>query len=594
MEENKFILVFPSTSDKKDWLAYIDEFHRSNPESKTLDFKIGDDYENWLLAKQDEREGRNLEEGRVPSSVFFLKHEGEDRILGHISIRHSIATDFLSTVGGHIGYGIRPSERGKGYATIGLKLALEECKKLGIQKVLLTCKSSNTASRKCIERNDGKLRDKIEFRGEAFNRYDFDLEKETNMKVDTNLFKELKERGLLYQCTDEDALKKMLESGKPIALYEGTDPTADSLHIGHCVPYVIMRRFQKAGHKVYLLMGGATACIGDPSGKSDMRKIMSKEQIQSNIDKIKDTLKVFLDFEGENKAEIVNNYDWFKNLTYIDFMREIGQHFNVNEMLSSEIYDNRLKEGGLTFFEMGYMPMQAYDFVHLNEQYGCSLELGGADQWGNIAAGVKLARKLSFADGKERNMVGATNPLLLTPEGKKMGKTEKGAIWIDKDKISAYDFYQGIYQTPDSCVEMMFALFTDEPMEKVRTLIKEDIVKAKKLLCFEITKFVRGEEDAIKAREMSENLFTQGGDDAPTFEVSKADVKDGMPICDLLFATKLAPSKSEARRLIQGGAISVKGEKISDFSLKIFENDFENGSILLKKGKKSFIKVVLK
>ena len=506
----------------------------------------------------------------------------------------SIATDFLSTVGGHIGYGIRLSERGKGYATIGLKLALEECKKLGIQKVLLTCKSSNIASRKCIERNDGKLRDKIEFRGEDFNRYDFDLEKEKNMKVDTNLFKELKERGLLYQCTDEDALKKMLESGKPIAVYEGTDPTADSLHIGHCVPYVIMRRFQKAGHKVYLLMGGATACIGDPSGKSDMRKLMSKEQIQSNIDKIKDTLKVFLDFEGENKAEIVNNYDWFKNLTYIDFMRDIGQYFNVNEMMSSEIYDNRLKEGGLTFFEMGYMPMQAYDFVHLNEQYGCSLEWGGADQWGNIAAGVKLARKLSFADGKERNMVGATNPLLLTPEGKKMGKTEKGAIWIDKDKISAYDFYQGIYQTPDACVEMMFALFTDEPMEKVRALIKEDIVKAKKLLCFEITKFVRGEEDAVKAREMSENLFTQGGDDAPTFEVSKEDFKDGMPICDLLFATKLAPSKSEARRLIQGGAISVKGEKISDFSLKIFEKDFENGSILLKKGKKSFIKVVLK
>ncbi len=414
------------------------------------------------------------------------------------------------------------------------------------------------------------------------------------MKIDTNLFKELKERGLLYQCTDEEALKKMLESGKSIAVYEGTDPTADSLHIGHCVPYVIMRRFQKAGHKVYLLMGGATACIGDPSGKSDMRKLMSKEQIQSNIDKIKDTLKVFLDFEGENKAEIVNNYDWFKNLTYIDFMRDIGQFFNVNEMMSSEIYDNRLKEGGLTFFEMGYMPMQAYDFVHLNEKYGCSLEWGGADQWGNIAAGVKLARKLSFADGKERNMVGATNPLLLTPEGKKMGKTEKGAIWIDKDKISAYDFYQGIYQTPDSCVEMMFALFTDQPMERVRELIREDIVKAKKLLCYEITKFIRGEEDAIKARDMSENLFTQGGDDAPTFEVSKADVKDGMPICDLLFATKLAPSKSEARRLIQGGAISVKGEKISDFSLKIFENDFENGSILLKKGKKSFIKVVLR
>ena len=254
------------------------------------------------------------------------------------------------------------------------------------------------------------------------------------MKVDTNLFNILKERGLLYQCADEEALKKMLESGKPIALYEGTDPTADSLHIGHCVPYVIMRRFQKAGHKVYLLMGGATACIGDPSGRSEIRKIMSKEEIQKNIDSIKSSLSIFLDFEGENKAEIVNNYDWFKDISYIDFMREIGSKFNVNEMLSSEIYDNRLKDG-LTLFELGYMPMQAYDFVHLNKEKGCTLEWGGADQWGNIAAGVKLARKLSFDDGEERNMVGATNPLLLTPEGKKMGKTEKGAIRIDKDKI---------------------------------------------------------------------------------------------------------------------------------------------------------------
>lgn len=414
-------------------------------------------------------------------------------------------------------------------------------------------------------------------------------------KVDTNLFNELKERGLLYQCTDEQALKKLLESGKPIAVYEGTDPTADSLHIGHCVPYCVMRRFQKAGHKVYLLMGGATACIGDPSGRSEIRKIMSKEQIQDNIEKIKDSLKVFLDFEGENKAEIVNNYDWFKNLTYIDFMREVGALFNVNEMLSSEIYDNRLKEGGLTFFEMGYMPMQAYDFVHLNKEYNCQVEWGGADQWGNIAAGVKLARKLSFADGKERNMVGATNPLLLTPEGKKMGKTEKGAIWIDKDKISAYDFYQGIYQTPDSCVEMMFALFTDMPMKEVKQLIGQDIVKAKKVLCFEMTKFIRSEEDAIKAREMSENLFTQGGDDAPTFEVDRSRAENGINICDLLFETKLAPSKSEARRLIQGGAISVKGTKINDFALVVSLTDFdENNSLLLKKGKKSFIKVVIK
>lgn len=413
------------------------------------------------------------------------------------------------------------------------------------------------------------------------------------MKVDTNLFNILKERGLLYQCTDEEALKKMLESGNPIALYEGTDPTADSLHIGHCVPYVIMRRFQKAGHKVYLLMGGATACIGDPSGRSEIRKIMSKEEIQKNIDSIKSSLSIFLDFEGENKAEIVNNYDWFKDISYIDFMREIGSKFNVNEMLSSEIYDNRLKDG-LTLFELGYMPMQAYDFVHLNKEKGCTLEWGGADQWGNIAAGVKLARKLSFDDGEERNMVGATNPLLLTPEGKKMGKTEKGAIWIDKDKISAYDFYQGIYQTPDACVEMMFALFTDLPMNEVRQMIKEDIVSAKKTLCFEMTKFVRGEEDAISAREMSENLFTEGGDNAPIYELERNEVKEGINICDLLFRTSLAPSKSEARRLIQGGAITMAGEKVSDFSLAVTENDFENNSLLLKKGKKNFIKVVIK
>ncbi len=412
--------------------------------------------------------------------------------------------------------------------------------------------------------------------------------------VDKNLFNILKERGLLYQCTDESALKELLESGKPIALYEGTDPTADSLHIGHCVPYSILRRFQKAGHKVYLLMGGATACIGDPSGKNQIRKIMSKEQIQKNVDSIKKSLSIFLDFEGDNKAEIVNNYDWFKDISYIDFMREIGSKFNINEMLSSEIYDNRLQEGGLTLFELGYMPMQAYDFIHLNKEYNCLLEWGGADQWANIAAGVKLARKLSFDDGIERNLIGATNPLLLTPEGKKMGKTEKGAIWIDKNKISAYDFYQGIYQTPDECVEMMFALFTDLPMEQIKNYIKEDIVNAKKVLCYEITKFVRGEEDAIKAKQMSENLFAEGGNDAPTFEYSKELINQGVNICQFLFDINIAPSKSEARRLIQGGAISLKGEKINDFNINVDMSYFKNDNLLIKKGKKTFLKVVLK
>lgn len=407
-------------------------------------------------------------------------------------------------------------------------------------------------------------------------------------KVDTNLFNTLKERGLLYQCTDEEALKKMLESGAPITLYEGTDPTADSLHIGHCVPYCILRRFQKAGHKVLLLMGGATACVGDPSGRQELRKMMSKEQIAQNIEKIKHTLKVFLDFDGDNPAIIVNNADWFKDYSYIDFMRDIGVHFNVNKMLSSEIYANRIAEGGLTFFEMGYMLMQAFDFVHLNREYGCTLQYGGGDQWGNIVAGVELQRKLNFVNGTDINLIGATNPLLLTPEGKKMGKTERGAIWIDKDKISAYDFYQGVYQTPDACVEMMFALFTDVPMQEVKKLIQEDIVNAKKRLSFEVTKFVRGEDDAILAQNMSENLFANGGDDAPVVELSKAEFPMG--ICDLLFKTNLAPSKSEARRLIQGGAITFKNEKISDFALQITKEDIGEGA-LVKKGKKVFIKV---
>lgn len=405
-------------------------------------------------------------------------------------------------------------------------------------------------------------------------------------KVDTNLYNILKERGLLYQCTDEEALKKALSSGTPITLYEGTDPTMDSLHLGHCIPYCIMRRFQKAGHKVILLMGGATACIGDPSGKSEMRNIMSKQQIASNIEKIKNTLKIFLDFDGDNPAIIVNNADWFKGYDYIDFMRDIGVHFNVNKMLANELYSKRIEEGGLTFFEMGYMLMQAYDFIALNKKYGCTLQYGGADQWGNIVAGVELQRKLNFQNGTNVELIGATNPLLVTPAGVKMGKTEKGAIWLDRDKISAYDFYQGIYQTPDACVEMMFALFTDIPMPEIKSMIKTDIVQAKKRLSYEITKFVRGEADAIEAKRMSENLFTHGGDDAPKFELSKSECP--INICDLLAKTALCSSKSEARRLIEGGGISVDGEKVSSIDMMI------DKSVLLKKGKKSFIKVEIK
>lgn len=413
--------------------------------------------------------------------------------------------------------------------------------------------------------------------------------------IDTKLYQTLKERGLLYQCTDENALKEMLESGKPITLYEGSDPTADSLHIGHCVPYCILRRFQKAGHKVILLMGGATACIGDPSGKNEMRKILDKDVIQKNIERIKETLKIFLDFDGENPAIIVNNYDWFKNISYIDFMRDIGSHFNINKMLSNEIYDNRINEGGLTLFELGYMPMQAYDFIHLNREYGCTLQYGGGDQWGNIAAGVELQRKLNFQNGTNINLVGATNPLLLTPEGKKMGKTEKGAIWINKEKISAYDFYQGVYQTPDACVKMMFALFTDIDMKEVDRLISEDIVNAKKVLSYEITKFVRGEGDAKLAEEATKALFNGQGnlDNVPTYTVSKNELNNGILVTDLFVNAGLLSSKGEVRRMCLQGGIIVNDEKVTDANRIINANDLKNDYIMLKKGKKNFVKVIV-
>lgn len=409
--------------------------------------------------------------------------------------------------------------------------------------------------------------------------------------VDTNLFNTLKERGLLYQCTDEEALKKKLESGEPIVVYEGSDPTADSLHLGHCIPYCIMRRFQKAGHKVILLMGGATACIGDPSGRNTIRKMLTKEEIEHNINSIKSSLKIFLDFDGDNPATIVNNADWYKGYDYIDFMREIGVHFNVNEMLASEIYNNRLESGGLTFFELGYMLMQAYDFIHLANKFNCSLQYGGGDQWANIAAGVKLARKLNFSNGTKYDLVGATNPLLVMPNGKKMGKTENGALWIDKNKISAYDFYQGVYQTPDACVKMMFALFTDIPMAEIDKMIKEDIVNAKKVLSFEVTKFIRGEQDAIDAQKASENLFG-GGDNlenVPTLKLSAEDFN--LTMADILVKANFAKSKGEARRLIEQGGISIDDQKVKTFMQTLQEFDFEKNYVLLKKGKKQYIKL---
>ncbi len=407
------------------------------------------------------------------------------------------------------------------------------------------------------------------------------------------LYDTLKDRNLIYQSTDDEKLKSML-NGKPITVYTGTDPTADSLHIGHCVPACIMRRLQKAGHKVVILVGGATAAIGDPTGKTDMRPMLSHEQLLHNIEGIKRAYSKFLDFDGENPAIIVNNADWFNGYDYVNFMRDVGVHFNVNKMISNEIYAKRMEEGGLTFFEMGYMLMQAYDFLHLNKELNCTLQWGGADQWGNIVAGTELGRKMNFLDGKNRTMVGVTNPLLLTPEGKKMGKTEKGAIWVDNDKISAYDFYQGIYQTPDACVEMMYALFTDIAMDEVRNIIKEDIVKAKKRLAYEITKFVRNEADAIEAENMSNNLFASNQinkDNAPTCEIEMDAETIG--VLDLLVNAKFVLSKGEARRLIDQKGLSVDGETILDSTMQINKSQLTDG-LLFKKGKKNYLLIKLK
>jgi tyrosyl-tRNA synthetase len=403
-----------------------------------------------------------------------------------------------------------------------------------------------------------------------------------------NLYEILKDRNLLYQTTDEETLKKLLNEGK-VTVYCGTDPTADSLHIGHCVPCTILRRFQQAGHRVLILVGGATAAIGDPTGKTDMRPMLSREQLEHYIQGIKRAYSKFVDFDGDNPAIIVNNADWFAGYDYVNFMRDVGVHFNVNKMITNEIYAKRMEEGGLTFFEMGYMLMQAYDFLYLNKTYGCNLEWGGADQWGNIVAGTELGRKMNYIDGKNRVMIGATNPLLLTPEGKKMGKTEKGAIWIDNEKISAYDFYQGIYQTPDACVEMMYALFTDIPMNEVREMIKTDIVNSKKRLAFEITKFIRGEADAIEAENMSKNLFASNQinkDNAPTFEVELTEENIGL--LDLLVNAKFVSSKGEARRLIDQKGLSVDGEVITDATATISKEQLNDG-LLFKKGKKNYL-----
>lgn len=414
------------------------------------------------------------------------------------------------------------------------------------------------------------------------------------MKIDrSHLFETLKERGYVYQMSNEENVRKIV-NGQPTTVYVGIDPTADSLHIGHFFSLMMIRYFQDAGHRPIVLIGGATAMVGDPSGRTDMRKMQTKEQIEHNLNEVKQIVERFVDTKGDNPAIIVNNADWFKGYDYVDFMRDVGTYFNVNTMLSNDAYARRLEEGGLTFLEMGYMLMQAYDFVYLNKKYGCNLQIGGSDQWGNMVAGTELSRKMAFADGKKHNLECLTCPLLTNSEGQKMGKTAKGALWVAREKTSVYDFYQYFYNVPDKDVLMLLKLFTRIPLQEIQALVDGDIIQAKRKMAFEITKLVHGEVEAIQAQQMAQNLFSQGGDDAPQVEYSKEIVKNGVNICQFLNEIGIAPSKSEARRLIQGGAITIGGNKISDFNSNIDNNTFKDDSVLVKKGKKTFIKVILK
>lgn len=409
----------------------------------------------------------------------------------------------------------------------------------------------------------------------------------------SRLFETLKERGYVYQTTNEAEVKKLL-NGDPITCYVGIDPTADCLHIGHCFPLIIAKYLQEAGHHVIVLLGGATAKIGDPTGKTDMRKMVDDDFINANYQGIVQCIGKFLDLVGENKALVLNNASWFQNLGYVDFMREIGVHFNVNKMLASEAYSRRLEQGGLTFFEMGYMLMQAYDFVHLNKEYGCRLEFGGSDQWGNILAGADLGRKLAIAQGKDAETFQAfTNPLLTNYEGVKMGKTEKGALWVEKEKTSPYEFYQYFYNVDDKDVENFLKVLTRIPLDEITSLMAGDIRIAKQRMAYEITKLIHGKEEADKAVEASKSLFGGGVDmsNVPTFRFPN----DGSisTLADLLVATKLVSSKSEARRMCEQGGVSLNGEVTKDWAMPITKALFKDNALLLKKGKKSFVNVVL-
>lgn len=396
------------------------------------------------------------------------------------------------------------------------------------------------------------------------------------------LYEELVERGLIAQVTNENEIREMINAGKA-TFYIGFDPTADSLHVGHFMALCLMKRLQMAGNKPIALLGGGTGMIGDPSGKSDMRKMLTKETIEHNIACFKKQMSRFIDF-SDDKAIMVNNADWLLDLNYVDVLREVGACFSVNKMLTFECYKQRM-ERGLTFLEFNYMIMQSYDFYMLYQKYGCNMQFGGDDQWANMLGGTELIRKKL---GKDAHAMTIT--LLLNSEGKKMGKTEKGAVWLDPEKTSPYEFFQYWRNVADADVLKCIKMLTFLPMEEIRAMESwegSQLNKAKEILAFELTKLVHGEEEAKKALDGAKSLFGGAGntDNMPTAAVELTDGKIG--ILDLLVSTKLAPSKREARNLISGKGITVDDVVIDDPNAQIEISDH----IILRKGKKSFIKV---
>lgn len=406
------------------------------------------------------------------------------------------------------------------------------------------------------------------------------------------VYDELKARGLIAQTTNEEKIRDLLNNDK-ITFYIGFDPTADSLHVGHFVQIMVMSWMQKAGHVPIALFGGGTGMIGDPSGKTDMRKMLTKETIDHNIACFQKQMSRLIDF-SEGKAIMANNGDWLLNLNYIDFLREVGVHFSVNRMLAAECYKQRL-ERGLSFFELNYMLMQSYDFLELNHRYNCVMELGGDDQWSNIIGGVELLRR---KEAKE--VYGMTFTLLTTSEGKKMGKTEKGAVWLDPEKTSPFEFYQYWRNVDDADVIRCLKILTFLPLEEINELEKlegGELNKAKEILAYEVTKLIHGEEEAKKAQEGARALFGKGAntDNMPSTAITEADFTDEeIGVLDLMVKTKLAPSRAEGRRLIEQGGVAVDDVKVPSISAKLsLEKDFEKKYVIIKKGKKVFHKVTL-